>query len=194
MRADAMTTHYIDLTLLPDPESSPTQLLGALYGRLHLAFVQQRQDSIGVSFPGYSVSPRTLGKVLRLHGHVAHLQQLMGTDWEKSIRDHVRATGILPAPANAEQRLFQRRQFKTSADRLRRRRMRRKGETAEQAAAAIPVTMERRPDLPYVHMRSHSTRQPSFCLFVAMGPPLEHASEGAFNCYGLSQTATVPWF
>lgn len=187
-----MTTHYIDLTVVPDPESSPPALLGTLYDRLHMALVQHQLDSIGVSFPGYSITPRSLGTMLRLHGSDASLRQL-GADWLKGMRDHVRMTDIAPAPADAPHRTVQRKQFKTSAERLRRRRMKRKGETAEQAKEAIPRTVERAPNLPYVHVRSQSTGQP-FCLFIALGPPGPTAALGHFSRYGLGGPATVPWF
>ena len=98
-----MTTHYIDLKVVPDPESGPTQLLGALYDNLHLALVQQRRDTIGISFPDYSLSPRTLGTTLRLHGSQADLQQLMATDWLKGMRDHVRTKEIAASPTDAPQ-------------------------------------------------------------------------------------------
>jgi CRISPR-associated endonuclease Csy4 len=188
-----MATHYVDIKVVLDPESGPSQLLGALYDRLHLALVQQQRSDIGVSFPGYSLSPRTLGPILRLHGSEASLQQLLSTDWLKGMRDHVRIGDPAAAPHDATHRTVQRRQFKTSAERLRRRRMRRKGETAEQAKAAIPASMERRPNLPYIHLHSRSTKQP-FCLFITLGPSLQTASPGTFNSYGLSNTATVPWF
>lgn len=188
-----MTTHYLDIALRDDPQIATPHLLGALYDRLHLALVQQRRDDVGISFPGYALKPRTLGTTLRLHGSEAGLQALQASDWMRGMRDHVRVTGVAAAPAEAEHRIMQRRQFKTNAERLRRRRMRRRGETAEQATAAIPSSMEHRPDLPYVHLHSRSTHQP-FCLFIALGAPQPRASNGAFNSYGLSSTATVPWF
>ena len=66
-----MTTHYIDITLLPDPEFSHTHLLGALLAKLHRALVQGQTTDIGVSYPQHVVQPltkRSLGAVLRLHG------------------------------------------------------------------------------------------------------------------------------
>ena len=54
-----MTTHYIDITLLPDPEFSHAHLLGALVAKLHRALVQLQSASIGVSFPQYRLRPRT---------------------------------------------------------------------------------------------------------------------------------------
>lgn len=188
-----MTTHYLDFTMVPDPESGPSVLLGALYDRLHLALVQHRLDNIGVSFPGYSVNPRSLGTTLRLHGSGASLRQLLGVDWLRGMRDHLRMTEVAPAPADAPHRIVQRKQFKTNVDRLRRRRMKRKGETAAQVQEAIPSTVERTPNLPYAHVRSHSTGQP-FCLFIALGPPGPTAVPGNFSRYGLGGPATVPWF
>lgn len=188
-----MTTHYIDLIVRPDPETSAPQLLGVLYGRLHIALVQHRLCSLGVSFPRYSLNPRGIGNVLRLHGEADALEGLMAEDWLKGMRGHVHSTGIQAVPEGAMHRTVQRRQFKTNVERLRRRRMRRKGETSEQAAQAIPATAEDRPGLPYVHLRSHSTGQP-FCLFVTLGPLQREAISGTFNTYGLGGTATIPWF
>lgn len=188
-----MTTHYIDLVVVPDAETGAAPVLGALYGRLHLALVRHRLQNVGVSFPRYSLTPRAMGNALRLHGDAATLGQLMAEDWLKGVRGHVRVGDVAPVPAGARHRVVQRRQFDTNVDRLRRRRMRRKGETAEQAAEAIPVLAENRPSLPYVHMRSLSTGQP-FCLFLKLGPLRDEAVEGPFNTYGLGASATIPWF
>lgn len=188
-----MTTHYIDIRVIPDPETSAPQLLGILYGRLHQILVQLQQDCVGVSFPQYSLNPRGLGNILRLHGSKAHLCQLMEADWLKGMRDHVRMTDISTVPEEAKYRIVRRKQFKTSAARLRRRRMKRKGETAEQAQKAIPDTVERQPDLPYVHLHSLSTGQ-KYCLSIALSPLEDTETRGSFNYYGLGRDATIPWF
>lgn len=193
MRGKRMTTHYIDIRVVPDPEVNGPQLLGVLYGKLHQGLVQLRVDDIGVSFPGYSRNPRGVGSVLRLHGAQAALQRLMQVDWLKGIRDHVRMTDISAVPETAKHRTVTRKQFKTSAERLRRRRMKRKGESLEQATQAIPGTVERTPELPYVHLRSHSTGQ-GFHLFIALGPLVDEPVSGVFNTYGLGGQATIPWF
>ncbi len=191
-----MTTHYINITLLPDPEFSHAHLLGALVAKLHRALAQRQTTDIGVSYPqhiGQPLTKRTLGAVLRLHGTPEALQHLMGQDWLKGMRDHTQVGELLPVPANAQHRTVRRRQFKTNADRLRRRRMQRKGETAEQATAAIPDTVERHPDLPFVQLRSHSTGQ-TFYLYVEHSPLQTQSVPGIFSSYGLGQEATVPWF
>lgn len=189
----ASLSHYIDLPLRADPEFSPAHLMSALMGKLHRALVQRKADGIGISFPQYSVHPRTLGHHLRLHGTSAALEDLMAQPWLQGMRDHVQVGALLPVPPQATHCLVERRQFKTSADRLRRRRMRRKGETQEQAMAAIPDTVERRPDLPFVQVRSSSTGQP-FSLFIAQQVLPSGERLGAFNAYGLGLGATVPWF
>jgi len=191
-----MTTHYIDITLLPDPEFSHAHLLAALMAKLHRVLAQGQTTNIGVSYPQHVNQPqarRTLGAVLRLHGTAEALQRLMAQDWLKVMRDHTQVTTACSAPANAQHRTVRRRQFKTNAERLRRRRMQRKGETAEQAATAIPDSVERRPDLPFVQLRSSSTGQP-FSLYIEHGPLLPQPVSGAFNAYGLAHEATVPWF
>ena len=52
-----MTTHYIDITLLPDPEFSHAHLLGALLAKLHRALVQHGAGDIGTSFPQHVNAP-----------------------------------------------------------------------------------------------------------------------------------------
>jgi CRISPR-associated endonuclease Csy4 len=191
-----MTTHYIDITLLPDPEFSHAHLMGALMAKLHRALVLGQTQDIGVSYPKHVAQPmnhRTLGSVLRIHGTAAALDRLMGQAWLRGMRDHTQVSALLPVPTTAQHRTVRRRQFKTSVDRLRRRRMQRKGETAEQAAVAIPNSVERHSDLPFVQLRSSSTGHP-FCLCIEHGPLLPTPVRGAFNAYGLAQEATIPWF
>lgn len=194
---DGMSTHHIDLRLLPDPEFSHAHLLGALHAKLHRALVQLQASDIGVSFPQYSLDPRSLGSLVRLHGSEASLQRLMATDWLKGMRDHLDTSAITAIPPQVQYRSIQRRQFKTSAERLRRRWMRRQDKTPEQAAAAIPDSVQHLPDLPFIQLRSQSTGQ-HFHLFVALGPiePEPGTIPGSFNSYGLANTPqdTIPWF
>ena len=188
-----MTTHYIDITLLPDPEFSHAHLLGALVSKLHRALVTAGATDIGTSYPRHTARPRTLGSLLRLHGPCEALERLMAQTWLRGMNDHVSISAITVVPATAQHRIVQRRQFKTNVERLRRRRMRRKGETVEQAAQAIPSNIERQPTLPFVQLRSASSGQP-FALFIEHGDLLSTPRSGEFNTYGLSQGATIPWF
>lgn len=184
---------YLDIRLLPDPEFGASMLMSALYSKFHRALVALNADNIGVSFPMYQRKPKNLGTILRVHGNEAMLAQLQTTEWLKGMRDHIEIAAIQLVPSTTRHQLVTRRQYKTNAERLRRRRMKRKGETYGQAAEAIPDSVERKPDLPFLTLRSLSTGQ-TFCLFVDQSPPRDQAVEGGFTCYGLSQQATVPYF
>lgn len=188
-----MSTYYIEIRILPDPEFSAAYLMGALYAKLHRALVQMRTEGLGVSFPEYSLKPRGLGQVMRIHGALSELQGLEQTQWLRGMRDHIELKEVCPVPEGVKYRTVYRRQFKTNVDRLRRRRMKRHGETAEQAAAAIPDCVQQQPDLPFIQLRSQSTAQ-AFCLFLEMGPEQGGPVAGRFNAYGLSAEASVPWF
>lgn len=184
---------YIDIRLRPDPEFPAPMLMGALYGKLHRALVRIGSEDIGVSFPAHSHKPRTLGDFLRLHGSAAALDHLMEQQWLTGMHDHIDLAQRAPVPGDVQHRVVRRRQFKTNAERLRRRRARRHNETLEQAREKIPDSVEKKVALPFAMLRSHSTGE-TFCLFIEHGELQPEPYEAAFNRYGLSQKATVPWF
>ncbi|HLQ85762.1 MAG TPA: type I-F CRISPR-associated endoribonuclease Cas6/Csy4 [Salinisphaeraceae bacterium] len=188
-----MTSHYIDLQLQPDPDFPAGQLMGALFSKLHRRLVALDDNSIGVSFPEYGMRPRTIGERLRLHGTSADLAALMAARWMGGMHDFVLLQDITAIPREVSHRTVARRQFKTNADRLRRRRMRRHNESAAEVLQRIPDSVERKVSLPFVQVRSASTGQ-RFSLFIEHGPQQSTAQPGPFNSYGLSRTATIPWF
>lgn len=185
--------HYLDLTLLPDPESAPTHLMAALFNKLHLALVAQRSEHIGISFPAVQPDRQWLGDRLRLHGSHADITGFMAAPWLAGMRDHVHTTAVLAVPPKAAYRTVSRVQAKSSPERLRRRQMRRHGLSEAQAMARIPDDVAERLALPYVHLQSQSTAQ-TFRLFVRHGELRPTACPGAFSAYGLSPTTTIPWF
>ncbi|WP_027706078.1 type I-F CRISPR-associated endoribonuclease Cas6/Csy4 [Zymobacter palmae] len=187
--------HYIELAIVPDPEFSEPLLMNALFGKLHRVLAALSRQDIGVSFPGYCEGhqKRTLGHILRLHGTPPALAELMTTDWLKGMRDHLDVTECQPIPSPHGYKKVQRRQFKTNAERIRRRHASRHGETLEEARSHIPDSVIRPVELPFVQLNSQSTHQ-KFCLFISQGELMTHPAQGTFNTYGLSSTATIPWF
>lgn len=185
--------HYVDLTLLSDPEIAQQHLMGALFGKLHVALVAQHSGNIGISFPAVQAERVWLGDCLRLHGNHAALTGLMTSNWLTGMRDHVHATESLAVPPKAWFRVVSRVQAKSNPERLRRRQMRRHGLDVAQALANVPDSAAERLELPYVQLRSQSTAQ-SFRLFIRHGDLVETQAVGTFNAYGLSTTATIPWF
>lgn len=184
---------YLEIGLLPDPEFVPTTLMNALFGKLHRGLAAQGGRDIGVSFPDVREGSRSLGGRLRLHGSEAALERLMASNWLIGMRDHVTVGAIAPVPTHARHRVVRRVQAKSSPERERRRLMARKGISVEEAIQVLPDSTAERLDLPYVVLTSQSSGQ-QFRLFVEHLPVRELPTDGPFSAYGLSPTATVPWF
>lgn len=185
--------HYIDIRLLPDPEFPSTLLMNALFAKLHRGLVEWGNHQIGVSFPEHDDKQPTLGRILRLHGHQAHLSKWMEKPWANGMKDHLAVSSLNPVPARAVYRCVYRVQAKSNPERLRRRWIKRKGLTETQAREAIPDHVAERLSLPYVVLNSQSTGQ-KFRLFIAHGDLQERPVNGSYSHYGLSRTATIPWF
>ncbi len=186
--------HYLDIQLLPDPEFSALDLMDALYAKLHRALVALRSTHIGVGFPAVETGKQGLGNLLRLHGSTADLGALMAMNWLTGMRDHVALSSILPIPADCTRyRVVSRVQAKSNPERERRRLMRRKGVDEATARQKIPDSSAEVLNLPHVWLRSQSTGQ-KFCLFIQQGKIVTTHTEGNFNAYGLSATATIPVF
>lgn len=184
---------YLEIRLLPDPEFMPTLLMNALFSKLHRGLVAHGGRNIGVSFPDVGKNGRSLGECLRLHGSKTNLEKLMASNWLVGMRDHATVNEIAEAPAHAKQRVVRRVQAKSNPERQRRRLIARKGVSAAEAIQAIPDSAAKKLNLPYLVLTSQSTGQ-QFRLFVEHLAVQEQVMNGEFSAYGLSPTATVPWF
>ena len=185
--------HYIDITLLPDPEFPATTLMNALFSKLHRGLVDHAGRDIGVSFPEVVQNKRALGKRLRLHGSKESLQRLMRIRWTQGMHDHVDIAPTKPVPAETLHCIVRRVQAKSSPERLRRRLVARKSISPEAAVEAIPDSAVKLLDLPYVEIASRTTSQ-RFKLFIEHRVPTSLPMRGEFGSYGLAANATVPWF
>ncbi|MDX5628744.1 MULTISPECIES: type I-F CRISPR-associated endoribonuclease Cas6/Csy4 [unclassified Brenneria] len=182
--------HFLEIKVLPDPEFTAADLLNALFAKLHRALGQRGRGDIGVSFPD---AGKVLGEKIRLHGSSPALTELQSTTWLKGLRDYTQISDIQPVPEGAKFRTVQRIQVKSSALRLRRRSVNKGWLTEQQAAERIPFTCEKRTNLPYLQLKSLSSGE-MFRLFISQGPLQDTPAIGTFSSYGLSATATVPWF
>lgn len=213
-------SHYIDIHLRPGPEFPAQVLLNALYAKLHKALVQLRTQGIGVSFPKHC--DRHLGDLLRLHGSAEDLAALQTQPWLGAMRELVQASPITPVPVTAQHRNVRRVQVQSSLERVKRRLVKRllmgKGGIANDSpckAQVVQVQSTRslhqdeaeqfvenavqdkaanKTKAPFIAMQSSSTGGQHFRLFIRHGPLQAQAQTGPFNAYGLSTTATVPWF
>lgn len=190
--------YYLDITLLPDAEANIGFIWQKLYGQLHLALVEQQTENgnstIAVSFPEYRNNTFPLGSKLRLLASAEEqLRQLNLTKWLNRLSDYTHCTSIKEVPASVTKHArFRRVQFDTNVERLARRRMKRKGGTLEEALAHYAGFNDQQSNLPFVNIQSLS-KDERFRLFIDQDI-LDQAEGGEFNCYGLSKTATVPWF
>lgn len=185
---------YIDIRLRPDPEFPSQLLMNALFAKLHRGLAKLGSGRVGVSFPDIETEGLNgLGNHLRLHGGQNDLQRLMALQWETGLRDLIDLGEIRPVPEKNRHRIVQRVQAKSSAERLRRRYMKRHGADELTAREAIPEQVAERLDLPFISLSSQSTGQ-RFNLFIRHGPLQDNPVTGRFSSYGLSSQATIPWF
>ena len=184
-------THYQDIYLIPDEMTNASVLMNMLFSRLHVALVQLRKSDIGVSFPE---ADKTLGTCLRLHGQLPALLELDALAWPGPLASHIYKKNVLPVPERVQgYRTVRRRQFKSSPERLRKRFAQRHNLSLEEASQRIPDNVAQMTNLPFVQMKSASTGQ-RFRLFVEHGILKDQATSGVFSMYGMSATATIPWF
>lgn len=187
--------HYIDIRLRPDPDFPEAMLMGALYNKLHRALFDLEAADVGVSFPKHKhgVRARTLSDHLRLHSTQTRLQQLMRADWLTGMRDHAKVSEVIAVPTNAQHINVARKQFNTGSASRAKRYAKRHNISEDEARTIYAKVAARRIELPFVQINSRSTQQ-RFSLFIEHSKPHENAVAGAFNHYGLSSNATVPWF
>lgn len=192
MQVKAMD-HYCDIQLRPDPDFVPAVLMNALCSKLHRALVAQPSLQLGISFPDYSLTPRTLGNCLRLHGLHTELTALHQSHWLSGMQDHVLLGAIQAVPTDAQQIAVRRVQAKSSPERLAKRYAQRHNISESEALVLYQSVKPKKLKLPFLTLNSQSTGQ-RFTLFIQQSKPQSQSVAGTFNRYGLSTSATVPWF
>lgn len=181
--------HYLDIKVLPDLESTAQELLNKLFSKLHRALGQHTQGKVGVSFPQQG---KLLGEILRLHGTKEDLSHLMDQNWLQGLRDYTRCGALQPIPPQVTYRTVKRVQAK-SAHNKRRRSILKGWLTEQQALEQIPDTQQKSLDMPFIQMGSLSNGN-TMRIYIQHGDILPQPQAGIFSAYGLSSTATIPWF
>ena len=182
--------YYQDIVILPNPEIMDQVLMAALFTQLHLKLAQAGEGRIGISFPEVGLTP---GSRLRLHGTQDDLTRLEATQWYSRAKDYIFCKPVQPVPEGCQYRTVRRVQYKSSAERLRRRSVRKGWLTPEQAEQQISVINEKRGKLPFLPVKSGSNGH-TWLLFIEHGPLRETPIAGSFSSYGFSAVATIPWF
>ncbi len=181
--------HYIDITLFPDPEFPATILMNSLYMKLHKSLNEQKTNKIGVSFPRMAI---TLGNVLRLHGEKDLLADLQNTNWIGGMHGYCDVTSIQSVPEEIKHRTVSRKQSTMSQSKLNR--LLKRGSIAKEDVKNYRAKMiENKLDYPYLELISSSNGQ-KHRRYIEFGELVDIPVEGLFDQFGLSKTATVPWF
>lgn len=188
---------YFDITLLPDAEANLGFLWQKVFTQVHLALVENKlpdgNSAVAVSFPTYAGKDFPLGSKLRLMaGDEEELQDLNLPEALSRLTDYCHLSSIKSVPQTSFHANFWRIRFDSNIERLARRRAKRKEISFEEALEHYAGFDEEQSKLPYIQIQSLS-KDERFRLFVKK-TELDEAVDGVFNCYGLSKTATVPWF
>lgn len=190
--------YYLDITLLPDAETNIGFLWQKVYQQVHIALVENKvsenQSEIAVSFPEYGSKNFPLGTKLRLLSESnSKLVQLNINKWLKRFTDYVHKTSIKGVPDSVSSfACFERLQVASSRERKARRRVKRHGGTFKEALEYFATYDDESSTLPFVNIKSLSGDK-HFKLFIKKtGSNIQ--CNGEFNCYGLSNVATVPLF
>lgn len=194
--------HYVEITLLPTDDIGHYFLWSKVYQQLHLALVELtagKGGSVGFSFPEYSAKQPRLGRKVRVFASSEEqLSQFNAQKWLERLSDYCHISSIRAVPEQTQSAIFSRKQCVNNPERLARRRAKRKGETLEQALAHFAGFDGEFSSLPFVALDSLSTAPVAetnhrFKLFIDQ-KFVSQPQEGSFNCYGLSNTSTIPWF
>ncbi|WP_430009758.1 type I-F CRISPR-associated endoribonuclease Cas6/Csy4 [Methylophaga lonarensis] len=181
--------HYLDISLLPDPEFPATLLMNAIYSKLHKALYDLEAKNIGVSFPNHD---STLGNMLRVHGDKAALRVLQEKNWIGGMSGYCTVSNLLPVPDGTKFRTVSRKQTTMSQAKLRR--LLKRGSISEDQVQQYKAKMFTQGlDNPYLELVSSSTGQ-KHRRYIQFGELKNVATHGQFDYFGLSKTATVPWF
>lgn len=181
--------HYINISIHPDPEFTAPLLMNAIFSKLHKALCDLSSTYIGVSFPKYKV---TLGNVLRLHGEEAVLNDLRGVNWLGGISGYCTVSPVLPVPAYTKFRTVSRKQMTMSQSKLKR--LIKRGTIAQAEVSHYQEKMfSKGLDNPYVELVSTKNGQ-RYRRYIEFGELVDRPISGEFDQFGLSKTATVPWF
>ncbi len=191
--------HYNDIQIKPDAEMRENVLLNTVITKLHKALHDSQKTSIGVSFPSYKVK---LGDIIRLHGDKASLQALQGLNWLGGLSGYCEVSDILLEPEEIEgYRTVSRIQPTMTLAKLKKRveYQKAKGDLKtqqeiEEYEKQYKIQMYAKSfDNPYLELQSSSTGK-LYRLFINFGELQSEPVKGEFNRFGLSKTATIPWF
>lgn len=193
-----MMKHYIEITLLPNPEVDVHFLWSKVYLQLHLALVEIKDAnslvSVGVSFAEYHRDEKhcVLGSKLRVFAESAELLEKLNLNhWFNRLSDYVHISSIRTVPNEHSHVVVSRVHTPANTGSLARRNAKRHGITLDEALAKYQnYEAKRLSHLAFIKIKSLSNAH-DFTLCILQSER-STAEFGQFSTYGLSNTSTVP--
>jgi CRISPR-associated endonuclease Csy4 len=180
---------YINITIQPDVEMPINRLLNALYTKFHKALCDLKSTTLGISFPAYKI---LLGNKMRIHGSSENLSELQRINWIGGLLGYCDVSEILSVPTDCQYRTVGRKQTTMSQSKLNR--LLKRGSITEQEIKQYRAKMfSRGLDNPYIEMDSGSSGH-KHRRYLEFGELKQQPTIGQYDQFGLSKTATVPWF
>lgn len=180
---------YIDIQLKPDAEMREAELSSKVFTKFHKALVTLNSNNIGISFPQVRVK---LGRLFRLHGQAGALHDFQALDWLGALSGYCQISTILDVPEQAQYRVVSVKRSNLSKAKLRRLITRDSIDKEGEKRYKIKM-LSQGFDNPYLDLFSNSTGQ-IHRKFFEFSDMQTQPIDGEFDSYGLSKTATVPWF
>ncbi len=200
---------YQEITIIEQAEIPLYFIWSKLYTQLHLAFVEQKDDTeqiaYGVSFPQYRLHEQKqlghLGSKIRIFANsIAELEKLDLQKWLDRLEDYVHVTRAREVPQDkitGYANYNRIRPLKNKQTRILHQ-AKRRNISVEASAKYFEKFAERKRGEPFIQLKSQSssdTDQPKheFNLYISK-QNVETENLGKFGTYGLSQNSTVPEF
>lgn len=198
--------YYLDITLLPDAEANLGFLWQKVFQQIHIALANNKvgdnDSAVALSVVGYGDNIFPLGNKLRLLAETEnYLQKLDTHRWLSRLSDYCHISSIKPVPADIKQYArFNRKNVKSIEKKAQRRAEHLNKPYGEVLTFLIAEGKSKQSKLPFINVESQDTKKRveqgvscQFLLFIEQ-TIFDEAIKGKFDCYGLSKTATVPWF
>lgn len=181
--------YYIDIELKPDAEFPVNVLLNKVYTKFHKVLFDIQTNDVGVSFPNYKV---LLGSKLRIHGREERLGLFKEGDWLGGLSGYCQVSDIQEVPNNAQFRTVSRKQQNMTNAKLNR--LLKRGSITQDAAKEYRVKMYSQGlSEGYLELESVSNGQ-KHRRYIVLGDLQMKPALGEFDVFGLSKSATIPWF
>jgi CRISPR-associated endonuclease Csy4 len=184
-----MMDYYMDIKLVPNKEMRENILLNQVYTYFHKRLYDLKSNNIAVSFPEHRLK---LGKLFRIHADKEALEKLNEKDWLGEYKKFCKVSTIEKIPTDAKHRTVSRIQQNMTESKLRR--LIKRGNISEEDIKRYRIKMlQGGLENPYVELVSMSNGK-LHRRFLEFGEVQDAQVKGEFDLFGLSKSATIPWF